>query len=125
MVALVFRHLLPCSFLLPSHRHRLQAPDPHGRAAYKLLALVPVSCDPPATPLTPRRRPTTPAPARRSPLHSPAVSSSQAYPAYLADARAVIRTTAEVASFPHCYNPYHLCHPWLINLCNHNLPAMV
>ena len=59
LLTLVLRHLLPCTFLLPSHRHRLHTSDPHGRAAYKLLALVPVSCDPPVTPVTPRRRPST------------------------------------------------------------------
>ena len=45
--------------LTPSPRHQLRTADPHGRAAYKLLALVPVSCDPPATPMTPRRRPSS------------------------------------------------------------------
>ena len=29
--------------------------DPQGRAAHKFLSLAPVSCDPPATPVTPRR----------------------------------------------------------------------
>jgi len=97
MLSLVFSYLLSCSFLLPSFRQHLRTSDPHGRAAYKFLALVPVSCDPPITPLTPRRRPSqcpqTPQPTRRSPLHSP--SPSQSYSAYLADARSVIRTTAQ------------------------------
>merc|ERR1719361_1349811 len=73
MLNLVFQHLLPCTFLLPSHRHHLNTADTHGRAAYKLLALVPVSCDPPATPITPRRRPSssmTPQLSRRSPPFS-------------------------------------------------------
>jgi len=101
MLTLVFQHLLPCTFLLPNHRHHLNTTDTHGRAAYKLLALVPVSCDPPATPITPRRRPSssmTPQLSRRSPVHSPAVTSSQSYLAYLTDARAVIRTTARECS---------------------------
>ena len=74
MLTLVFQHLLPCTFLLPNHRypfiinpmhpmsssrHHLNTADTHGRGAYKLLALVPVSCDPPATPITPRRRPSS------------------------------------------------------------------
>ena len=57
MLSLVFRHLISCNFLVPSFRSRLNYADPHGRAAYKFLSLVPVSCDPPATPLTPRRTP--------------------------------------------------------------------
>ena len=89
MVSLVFRHLTPCTFLLPSFRSKLNALDPHGRAAHKLLSLVPVSCDPPATPLTPRRNPFSfsPAPA------TPTSSQSQSYAAYLADAQCVIRQT--------------------------------
>ena len=102
---------------ISSSRHHLNTTDTHGRAAYKLLALVPVSCDPPATPITPRRRPSssmTPQVgrdfgcqklhllilqlSRRSPVHSPAVTSSQSYLAYLTDARAVIRTTARECS---------------------------
>ena len=89
MVSLVFRHLAPCTFLLPSFRSKLNFMDPHGRAAHKLLSLVPVSCDPPATPLTPRRKPFS-----FSAQPSPATSSQpQSYAAYLADAQSVIRQT--------------------------------
>ena len=88
MVALVLRHLVPCTFLLPSFRSKLNFLDPHGRAAHKLLSLVPVSCDPPATPLTPRRKPFT----FTQPAQPPS-SQSQSYAAYLADAQSVIRQT--------------------------------
>ena len=92
MVSLVFRHLAPTSFLLPSFRSKLNFLDPHGRAAHKLLSLVPVSCDPPATPLTPRRNPFSFSPSPVSP--SPASSQAQSsYAAYLADAQSVIRQT--------------------------------
>ena len=91
MVSLVFRHLAPCTFLLPSFKSKLNFLDPHGRAAHKLLSLVPVSCDPPATPLTPRRNPFS---FSSSPVSPPAPStSSQSYAAYLADAQSVIRQT--------------------------------
>ena len=89
MVSLVFRHLAPCTFLLPSFKSKLNFLDPHGRAAHKLLSLVPVSCDPPATPLTPRRNPFSFSP---SPVSVPS-SQSQSYAAYLADAQSVIRQT--------------------------------
>ena len=89
MVSLVFRHLAPCTFLLPSFKSQLNFLDPHGRAAHKLLSLVPVSCDPPATPLTPRRKPFS---FSASPVSAPS-SQSQTYAAYLADAQSVIRQT--------------------------------
>jgi len=115
MLSLVFRHLVTCSFLLPSFRHKLHFSDPHGRAAYKFLSLVPVSCDPPATPLTPRRMstsPRTPQIFRRSPEQSlspqisgPSSLSSQSYGVYLSDAHNVIRHTHhDCASWSHRYD---------------------
>eukprot|EP00092_Neocalanus_flemingeri_P054502 GFUD01064198.1.p1 GENE.GFUD01064198.1~~GFUD01064198.1.p1 ORF type:complete len:887 (+),score=170.61 GFUD01064198.1:94-2754(+) len=126
MLSLVFRHLISCSFLLPSFRHTLYFSDPHGRAAYKFLSLVPVSCDPPATPLTPRRMstsprttsPRTPQVFRRSPEHSlsppgslgPTSMSSQSYGVYLADAHNVIRYTHhDCLHWSHKYDGSDLC----------------
>ena len=123
MLSLVFRHLISCNFLVPSFRSKLNYADPHGRAAYKFLSLVPVSCDPPATPLTPRRTPFFQSPSS-GPTSLPNSShvqvsrsfqsflevtkyncmvvniflkhvqfQSQAYAVYLADAQNVIRQT--------------------------------
>jgi len=92
MLSLVFKHLHSCNFLLPSFRTKLNYSDPHGRAAYKFLSLVPVSCDPPATPVTPRRTPFF----NTSGSTSLPVSShlqSQSYAVYLSDAQHVIRQT--------------------------------
>jgi len=98
LVSLVFRHLLNGSFLLPAHRSRpLQFSDPHGRAAYRLLSLVPVSCDPPATPQTPRRG--------SDPPPAPPALSSLGYQAYLSDAQSVVRQTAlDCETWCHCWD---------------------
>jgi len=118
MLSLVFKHLISCSFLLPSLRQQLYFSDPHGRAAYKFLSLVPVSCDPPATPLTPRRMstsPRTPQVFRRSPEQSlspcgPSPLSSQSYGVYLADAHNVIRHTHhDCLRWSHKYDGTDLC----------------
>ena len=96
MVSLVFKHLSSCNFLLPSLRSKINYVDPHGRAAYKFLSLVPVSCDPPATPLTPRRTPffSPSSPSQQS-------QTSQSYSSYLSDAHNVIRHTHLECSFWH------------------------
>lgn len=120
MLSLVFRHLISCSFLLPSFRNKLYFSDPHGRAAYKFLSLVPVSCDPPATPVTPRRMstsPRTPQVFRRSPEQSlspnmsgPSSLSSQSYGVYLSDAHNVIRQTHhDCGRWKHRYDGSDLC----------------
>ena len=45
MLWLVFRHLIPMNYLLPSQRETLHMmPDIHGRGAQKLLSLVPICC---------------------------------------------------------------------------------
>ena len=45
MLWLVFRHLIPMTYLLPSQRASLHLmPDMHGRGAQKLLSLVPICC---------------------------------------------------------------------------------
>ena len=101
-------------------RNRLYFSDPHGRAAYKFLSLVPVSCDPPATPLTPRRMstsPRTPQVFRRSPEQSlshsmsgPSSLSSQSYGVYLSDAHNVIRHTHhDCIRWSHRYDGSDLC----------------
>ena len=100
MISLVFKHLSNCNYLLPSFRHRLDYVDPHGRAAYKFLSLVPVSCDPPATPLTPRRTPFF-----SSAGQSQQSQSSQSYSSYLSDAQHVIRHTHLECSY--WSNSYH------------------
>jgi len=56
MFSLIFQYLVPCTFLLPMYRKNVGCPDPQGRAANKFLSLAPVSCDPPMTPVTPRRQ---------------------------------------------------------------------
>jgi len=93
LLCLVFQHLLPGHFLLPSCRRQLETSwlnDPHGRAALKFLSLVPVSCDPPSTPVTPRRLSISP---RNGPQSLPVISPSRHYSSYLTDARNVIRST--------------------------------
>lgn len=44
MLWLIFRHLIPMTCLLPSQRATIRQPDLHGRAAEKLLSLVPICC---------------------------------------------------------------------------------
>jgi hypothetical protein len=57
MFSLIFQYLISCNHLLPEVREKLNQPDPQFRAAHKFLSLAPVCCDPPVTPLTPRRGP--------------------------------------------------------------------
>ena len=79
-----------------------------------------MSCDPPATPLTPRRMstsPRTPQIFRRSPEQSlspqisgPSSLSRQSYGVYLSDAHNVIRHThQDCASWSHRYDGSDLC----------------
>ena len=44
MLWLVFRHLIPMNYLLPSQKETINNPDLHGRSSEKFLSLVPICC---------------------------------------------------------------------------------
>ncbi|XP_023342379.1 FTS and Hook-interacting protein homolog isoform X2 [Eurytemora carolleeae] len=117
MFGLIFQYLISCTYLLSSHRDKICYADPQGRAAFKFLSLVPVSCDPPETPVTPRRNPFSaashPSPSRPLPppgseepgCLDPSLGDPTSYPGavyvgtsnyqqYIRTCRQIIRSTA-------------------------------
>jgi len=115
MFSLIFQHLISCTFLIPSYRDKIRYTDPQGRGTNKFLSLVPVSCDPPVTPVTPRRTPFSSPRSNPPPLSSTSSPRSldpssnlpltnQNFDEYTREARQLIRTT--VCDCIHWRNQY-------------------